>query len=239
MAFQPVVDLDLSRIDAYEALVRGPAGEPAAQVLGSITPSMRYSFDQTCREVAIGLAAELAIDRQLNINFMPNAVYNPKTCIRATLAAAARSGFPLDHITFEIVEDERVRDVGHLAGIIAEYRRHGFRVALDDFSTGYSGLSLLAELKPDIVKLDRALISACDMDRDRLAIVAAMLALGRELDIKMVCEGAEREGEVRALRAAGARFIQGFYFARPLLRGVVRDHEIPWLTPPALVAGQG
>ncbi len=169
MAFQPVVDLAERRIDSYEALVRGPAGEGAGFVLGQVTAENRYAFDQACRVKAIELAARLGLhsrdDRcRLNINFLPNAVYDPKACIRRTLAAATRTGFPLDRLTFEIVEQEEMQlaSIAHMNGIIAEYRRHGFKIALDDFSNGYSGLSRMAELKPDIVKIDRVLIQDCD-----------------------------------------------------------------------------
>jgi EAL domain-containing protein (putative c-di-GMP-specific phosphodiesterase class I) len=228
MAFQPVVDLETGRIDAYEALVRGLAGEGAAQVMGAITPENRYQFDQACRVKAISLAKTLGIDRRLNINFMPNAVYEPKACIRVTLDTAAEHGFPLDQITFEIVEDERISDSRHLHGIIAEYRRHGFKVALDDFASGYSGLSLLVDLKPDIIKLDRFLVRDCDTDKTRLATVASVVVLARELGIKVVVEGVEREAEVAALRSVGARFMQGFFFARPKFEAIARDDEIVW-----------
>lgn len=228
MAFQPVVDLESGRIDAYEALVRGLAGEGAAEVMGAITADNRYQFDQACRVKAINLAKTLGIDRQLNINFMPNAVYEPKACIRLTLDTAKACGFPLDQITFEIVEDERIRDSKHLHGIIAEYRRIGFKIALDDFSSGYSGLSLLVDLKPDIIKLDRFLVRDCDLDKTRLATVASVIKLARELEIKAVVEGVEREAEVAALRSVGARFMQGFFFARPKFEGIARDDEIVW-----------
>ena len=228
MAFQPVVDLQKHRIDAYEALVRGLAGEPAGQVLGAVTPENRYRFDQACRVRAIELAATLGIECRLNINFLPNAVYDPKACIRLTLAAARKHRFPLSRITFEIVEDERVADIDHLSGIIAEYRRHGFKIALDDFSKGYSGLSLLAALTPDIVKLDRALVRDCDQHSDRLAIVAHMIAMCRDLGTKIVLEGIERIEEVQALRSVGGRFMQGFYFARPSFEAIAREAEIDW-----------
>src|SRR5689334_22988497 len=148
MAFQPVVDLDHRRVDAYEALVRGPNGEGAGHVLGQLTADNLYSFDQACRVKAIELATALGIgaagaDCRLNINFLPNAVYEPAACIRLTLEAARRTGFPLNRITFEIVEQEKLSPEGHLKRIITEYRRHGFLIALDDFATGYSGLSRL------------------------------------------------------------------------------------------------
>jgi EAL domain-containing protein (putative c-di-GMP-specific phosphodiesterase class I) len=114
---------------------------------------------------------------------------------------------------------------------MAEYRRIGFKIALDDFGTGYSGLSRLADLKPDIIKLDRGLVENCDENKMRLSILSSMIALGTELDIKVVIEGVERIGELNALRGVGARFIQGFYFARPIFEGVARDSEIAWPEP--------
>ncbi len=231
MAFQPIVDLHAGRIDAYEALARGPNGEGAGHVLAQVTPENTYAFDQACRVRAIALASRLGIDRQLSINFLPNAVYQPQACIQATLRAAASTGFPRDRLTFEILESESIADTAHLSAIITEYRRHGFKVALDDFATGYSGLSRLAELKPDIIKVDRALVQDCDRDRVRLAIIASLISLGAEIGVKVVVEGVERASEVAALRSAGARFIQGFYFARPLFEGIVHDSDIEWAGP--------
>lgn len=226
MAFQPIVDIEKQRIDAYEALVRGPDGGGAGEVLSQVRPETLYAFDQACRVKAIEIAARLGIDRQLSINFLPNAVYQPRACIRATLDAAARTGFRLDRLTFEIVETETVADTAHLVNIIGEYRQQGFKVALDDFGTGYSGLARLADLKPDIVKLDRSVVRDCDKDPVRLAIVASVINLGKAIGIKVVVEGVERAGEVEVLRSVGARFIQGFYFAKPSFEAIVRDDDV-------------
>jgi EAL domain-containing protein (putative c-di-GMP-specific phosphodiesterase class I) len=228
MAFQPVVDIQERRIDAYEALVRGPMGEGADHILGQITPKTRYLFDQTCRVKAIELASSLGIACRLNINFLPNAVYEPAACIRTTLAAAARTGFPLNRLTFEIVEQEDVADAAHLRRIIQEYRRIGFKVALDDFGSGYSSLARLADLQPDIVKLDRAVVQNCDQDKTRRSIIIHMVRLCHELDIKLVVEGIETEGELAAVQRAGVRFVQGFYLARPAFEAAVPVEQICW-----------
>ena len=228
MAFQPIVDLPQHRIDCYEALVRGTGGEGAATMLKWATADNLYAFDQACRVKAIELAAALGIDRDLNINFLPNAVYEPRACIRATLDAAARSGFDTRRLTFEIVETEFISDIPHLLNIIGEYRKMGFRVALDDFGTGYSGLARLAALRPDVIKLDRALVQDCDTDRVKLAVVASIVALGAEIGIKVVVEGVERLGEVMALRGAGVRYMQGYYFARPAFEHLTDDSRIDW-----------
>lgn len=228
MAFQPIIDVQAHRIDAHEALVRGPAGEGAAQVLAQLDSTNLYAFDQACRVKAIELAARLGLPCQLNINFLPNAVYEPRACIRRTLDTARRTGFPLDRLTFEIVEHEEIQDLAHTRGIITEYRRHGFKVALDDFGTGQADLLRLAELRPDIVKLDRALVRDCDRDMARQAIIASMASLCGTLGIKLVAEGVERPEEVAALRETGLRFMQGFHFARPVLEGLALQQDIPW-----------
>lgn len=237
MAFQPVIDLELRRIDAYEALVRGTGGEGAASVLGQVTAENRYAFDQACRVKAIELATALGLvgaggsATRLNINFLPNAVYEPAACIRLTLEAARRTGFPLDRITFEIVEQEELSKEPHLKRIIEEYKRHGFQVALDDFATGYSGLSRLAALRPDIVKLDRVMIENVDRDPLRRAILAAMVGLCREIGVKLVIEGVETAEEVEALRAIGVRFMQGFFFAKPAFEALPGLDSIRWPLP--------
>lgn len=222
MAFQPVVDVEAGRIEAHEALVRGPEGQGAATVLAQLTPANLYAFDQACRLKAIELAARLGMETRLNINFLPNAVYQPRACIQVTLGAARRHGFPLDRLTFEFTENERVQDPAHTSAIIEEYRRHGFQVALDDFGTGYSGLARLEALRPDILKLDRRLIQDCDENPVRQAIIRSLVTLGREIGVKLVAEGVERRGEMETLRGLGLRFMQGFHFARPVFEGLAR-----------------
>lgn len=228
MAFQPVIDIDARQIKSYEALVRGPGGESAGQILSQVTPETRYAFDQACRVRAIELAAAAGLDRRLNINFLPNAVYDPQACIRLTLAAADRVGLALDRITFEIVEDERIGDVPHLKGIVDEYRRCGFRIALDDFGAGFSGLNVLNDLQPDAVKLDMALVRAIDTDRRKRTITLGMIAVCQDLGIDVVAEGVERIEELAVLRDAGVRLFQGYLLARPCFERLVTDAEITY-----------
>ncbi|CAH2606287.1 EAL domain-containing protein (plasmid) [Rhodovastum atsumiense] len=234
MAFQPIVDLAEMRIDGHEALVRGPSGESAGSILAQIDDGNRYAFDQACRVKAIEMAARLGLDGRLNINFLPNAVYEPRACIRRTLAAAAANGFSLGRLTFEFTENESIADAAHTRAILEEYHRHGFKVALDDFGTGYSGLARLVELKPDIIKLDRQLIVDCDQDRTRFGIVASLVTLTSQLGVKLVVEGVERIGEVEALREAGVRYMQGFFFAHPAFEAVVASEAISWPVPACL-----
>jgi EAL domain-containing protein (putative c-di-GMP-specific phosphodiesterase class I) len=232
MALQPIVDLETRTVVAHEALARGLAGEPARHVLAQVNQTNLYAFDQACRTRAIAMANRLGLQTRLNINFLPNAVYEPQACIRATLAAAESVGFPLGRLTFEVVESEDLADSGHLRTIIETYRRIGFGIALDDFGSGYSGLLRLAELRPDAIKLDRALVADCDQDPVRRAILANVLSLGRDIGMDVVLEGVEREEEVTTLRAIGGRFMQGFFFGRPAFEALVPDRDIRWPSMP-------
>ncbi len=217
MAFQPIVDVECGRVYAYEALVRGPNGEPALDVLKQAEEN-RYAFDQMCRVKAITLAAKLGLpdrDASLSINFMPGAVYSPAACIQLTLRTAAAVDFPTDRLIFEIVESEEVRDRAHLRAIIEHYRARAFKVAIDDFGAGYSGLNLLADLPVDIVKLDMELVRDVHRRGAARAIVALMAQLTANLGSEIVAEGVETVEEYLALRACGVRLMQGYLFAHP------------------------
>lgn len=218
MAFQPIVDIEAKRIFAYEALVRGPAGESAASVLGLVTPENRYAFDQSCRRRAIETACGLGLvpsGAKLSINFIPGAVYKPESCIRVTIAAARRATLPSGRLIFEVTEDEPVRDHAHLDGIFREYRRQGFATAIDDFGAGYAGLNLLADFQPEIIKIDMDMIRNIDSNRVRQVLVGAIAGACRELGIQVIAEGIETEAEMNTLRDAGITLFQGFYLARP------------------------
>lgn len=219
-AYQPIVDLAARAIYAHEALVRGPGGEGAMSVLSQVTPANRYRFDQACRVKAIKGASELGMSVPVSINFLPNAIYRPELCIRTTLEAARAHGFPLDQIIFEVTEGEHIEDGPWLAEILREYRRLGFRTAIDDFGAGHAGLRLLAEFQPDIVKIDMAIIRGIDHDKPRQAIVRALVMLCEELRIDVVAEGIETPAERDCLRDAGIHLMQGFLFARPAFRAL-------------------
>lgn len=228
MAFQPIVDVASRTVFGYEALVRGAGGEGAGFILSHVDDGNRYAFDQTCRVTAIDLASSLGLDGMLSINFLPNAVYRAETCIRATLQAAAERRFPVDRLMFEVTESEQVRDHAHLRSIFAEYKRHGFTTAIDDFGAGHSGLNLLADFQPDVVKLDMALTRNIDGDRVRRAIVSGIVRVCGELGIRIVAEGIESPGECLALQDEGVHLFQGYLFARPGLASLPPVEPETW-----------
>lgn len=215
MAFQPIVDTRDNSIFAYEALIRGLAGEGALEMLSKVNEDNRYIFDQSCRVKAVELASRLQIPCFISINFLPNAVYQAATCIRATLEAARRYNFPTSRLIFEITENEELVDKAHLKSIITEYKRQGFKTAIDDFGAGYSGLNLLAEFQPDIIKLDMAMVRDIDTDPVRQAIVQGIMGVCKALNIDVIAEGIESIAELRLLQNLGVHLFQGYLFAKP------------------------
>lgn len=215
MAFQPIVDFDNKCIFGYEALVRGMQNESAFSIIRQVNEDNLYRFDQCCRIKAIALAAKLDIRSYVSINFLPNAVYCPELCIRTTLDAAKECGFPIDRIIFEVTEVERVASNEHLRDIIEYYQSKGFKTALDDFGSGYAGLSLLSDFQPNIVKLDMALIRDIHLHPVKVAIVRKMFELNTELGITTLAEGVETLDELKVLRELGISLFQGYYFAKP------------------------
>lgn len=221
MAFQPIVDTSSKTIFAHEALVRGPNGEPAGTIFAQVNDDNRYRFDQTCRVTAIELAARLKISTYLHINFMPNAVYSPERCIRTTLEAAERFGFPPTRIVFEITEGEKITDHDHLRHIIQHYQNIGFLTAIDDFGAGSSGLNLLADFQTDLIKLDMALVRNIQSDPIRESIVEGIVRVCEKLNIRVIAEGVETVDELETLQRLNITLFQGYYFAKPSFESIV------------------
>ncbi|WP_312284098.1 EAL domain-containing protein [Candidatus Igneacidithiobacillus taiwanensis] len=220
MAFQPIIDYKEKSVFAYEALVRGTDGSPAYKILEKVNEENIYQFDQKCRTTAIQLASKLDIKSNLSINFIPGAVYKPETCIRQTLEAAHKYNFPTNKIIFEVIESEKVRDRKHLLSIFQSYAALGFRMALDDFGEGFSGLNHLLELDPNIIKIDIKLIRDIDKNNKAKLIVKNIKNLCDDLNIAVVAEGVETVDELRVLLDLKINLFQGYIFAKPKFEGL-------------------
>lgn len=224
MAFQPIVDVSGKQVWGYETLVRGLENESAAFILNQIDEPRVHSFDQLLRVKSINMAHRLDFAEKLSINFLPNAVYKPENCIRSTLAVCDELGFDKKRIMFEVTEAEKIKDYAHLKSIFLEYKKHGFLTAIDDFGAGYSGLNLLAEWQPDVIKLDMNLIRDIHQNKAKQLIVKSILDVCNGLEITVIAEGVETRDELLQMREFGVNLFQGYYFAKPLFEGLP---EIP------------
>ena len=218
--FQPIVSLRDGSVHGYESLLRARLGDrelSGGQIVAAAQAHQAmFSLDLIGRSVALeqGLPA-LPDGAMLYVNFTPSAIYDPEICLRTTWAIARRLGFPLSRVCFEVVETEQFPDVPFLRQILDRYRAEGARVALDDLGAGHSSLSYLGLLRPDVVKLDRHLVSGIDGDKARQRLLSALLDYAHELDIEVVAEGIETEAELATVRDLGADLGQGWFLGRP------------------------
>lgn len=214
-AYQPIVDADARSVFAYEALVRGVNGEPAASVFAALSGGDLHAFDRDARIGAIRLASRLRLDTGLSLNFMPGALYSQPDAVSAMLQAAELLAVPPRNLLLEVTEGEIIHDGRAFAERINAYRSLGLRLAIDDFGAGYSGLNLLADFQPDAIKLDMKLVRGIDMSGPRQAIVRALIQACDDLGIEVIAEGVETPAEFHWFRGRGVRLYQGYLFARP------------------------
>lgn len=226
MAFQPIIDTGAGEtVFAYEALVRGPAGQGADQILASIPPTSLVAFDEACRSRAIDMAASLGMPSRLSLNISAAAICDRRHGLYATLRRARKLGWPIDNLIFEMTEHDPVADFDRLGRWIAAARSRDVKIAIDDLGAGYAGLNSLLALRPEIVKLDLALVRNIDTDRSRQALVKGVVDACRSFDCKVIAEGVETDGEFFMLSQLGVTLMQGFLFARP---GLASLPAITW-----------
>jgi EAL domain-containing protein (putative c-di-GMP-specific phosphodiesterase class I) len=227
-AFQPIVNMLNKSIYGHEALVRGVHGSPAETVLNQV--KQRHQFDQVCRVKAIKTAHAANIQGMLPINFMPNAVNNPARSLLTTLEACYSYNFPTKNIIFEFNEQELVEDAAHIVNIGREYKKLGFKTAIDDFGAGYAGLNFIANFQPDILKIDMHLIREIDKSQSKQAIIKAVVSMCEELNITIVAEGIETIAERNVLLDYGIHLFQGYLFCKPSFRSQGLVNELAWLS---------
>lgn len=219
-AFQPIVNAHSREIISFEALVRGPRGEPSASVFAQV-PKQRFAkFDEICRQKAIHLASQLKITNRLNLNMSAQALYQADLTITATFKASIEYGIPVQNIVFEVLENENMTDQRGLLQYLRIIKDFGFRTAIDDFGAGYSGLNLLVEYQPTFIKLDRHLIGNIHRNPVMQSIVLGIRRMCEQLSVEIVAEGVEEAGEYVWLREAGISNFQGYYFARPVFEAL-------------------
>ncbi|THF69329.1 EAL domain-containing protein [Deinococcus sp. Arct2-2] len=230
--FQPIVDLRSGQVYGYEALVRaqweGHFFGAGALLEAAAAHGQARAFDGLARRHAILQGyPKLGPEQILFINFAPGVIYNPDVCLQTTYTACREVGADLSRLLFEVTESEAFPDLTLLGRILERYRAEGAQVALDDLGAGHTSLTYLTELKPDVVKLDQALISGLHGSDPRVPLVSALVHYAHELGIRVVAEGIETAQELQLVMELGADLAQGYYLGRPV-------SDVAGLSPQAL-----
>jgi len=221
--YQPKVCLDSGTIDGAEALVRwnhperglvSPASFiPYAEESGLIVQLGKWVMDAAAAQASLwkkqGLNLRIAINlsaRQLRV----------ESLIQDFSQAILNNNVSPSMMDLELTESCLVEDEGTAHHLIRMFRELGAQVHLDDFGTGYSSLSQLARLPLDVLKLDGSFIQSIHTDAKAQALVRSMVAVGHELNLKVVAECVETEEQASFLRKIGVDYAQGYLFGKPM-----------------------
>ncbi len=128
----------------------------------------------------------------------------------------AATGMDPRHLELEVIESLVMHDVTSALNTLNEFKAMGIQLAMDDFGTGYSSLSYLKRFPFDKLKIDQSFVRDITSDPDSAAIVRAIIAMGHSLNLRVVAEGVETEGQLGYLRLHGCDDMQGYYFCRPV-----------------------
>jgi diguanylate cyclase (GGDEF)-like protein len=217
--FQPIYDFKKGTVLAWEALSRGPRGSefesPAMLFDFAEQTGQLFVLEQACRAKAIETVGAMAPGQRLFLNIHPRAVVDPTFAPGKTLELIRAHGLEPDNIVFEITERHSIKDFSSFHKTLDHYRSQGFRVAVDDAGTGYSGLSTIASLQPDYIKVDMSLVRDIDKDPVRRALMETMVTLAGRIGSEIIAEGIETKGEAGALLEIGVHYGQGYFLSRP------------------------
>lgn len=216
--FQPIVDTAVQQVFAHECLIRLFSGRAytGGEIMDAvISRGNVHLFDSYARRLSIRNAAlQHSHDAKIFVNFMPSSIYDPAFCMKSTLEELSETSLRPTDIVFEVVESDLIKDVRHLRKICDFYREQNFGFALDDVGTGSNSFQMIAEMKPDFIKIDKSLVSRMSEPMFNAA-VGKLGEFADQFGLRVIAEGVENVETFRQLRLLGIDLMQGYFFARP------------------------
>ena len=159
--------------------------------------------------------ARLALPGRLFLNIHPATLTERRLINGHTLSCLEKHGVDVGRVVVEITETHPIHDLWLFQEALNHYREQGFKVALDDLGSGYSGLKVWAESNPDFVKVDRHFVRGVDTDKTKQRFILAILEIAKSMGCETITEGIETKNEYTTLRKLGVGMAQGYYFAKP------------------------
>ena len=217
--YQPIVNIKTGKIIACEALIRWHHDErgqvspvdfiPIAEETGLIVPIGEWVLRRACAD-----AADWPDGIAVSVNVSP-AQLKSANFVQVVEEALAESRFPAERLELEITELVLLRDNNATLALLRRLKDLGVKIVMDDFGTGYSSLGYLRSFPFDRIKIDQSFVRDAPNDKESLAIVRAVVGLGRGLSIGTTGEGVETLHQLEVLRSEGCTDAQGFFFSRP------------------------
>ena len=211
--FQPIVHCSTRESVGWEALMRTTESElksPPAVLEAAQQLDRLPDVGRRVRSLAAQAARDLPDHRRLFVNLHPIDLADDELYERTSPLSRWA-----DRVVLEITERARIDDIGTLGNRIRDLRSLGYRIAVDDFGAGYSGLNTFAQLTPDIAKIDMDLVRDVDREPTKARLIRSIVELCSDMSIELIAEGVETEAERAAVTELGCPLIQGYLFGRP------------------------
>lgn len=215
-AFQPIYDVYNQQVCCLEGLIRDHNCQPPAEIFASLTKSEIYKLDMESKFSAIEHFCRLNFNGMLSLNLLPGTLFENQNALRRLVQHCEAHSLDPQRLILEIAEQEAFGNLGDFIFITEQIRATGIKVAIDNFGSGYAGLSLLSKIQPHKLKIDRSIINNIELSGPQQAIVEVIKHLADRLGIEVVAEGVETLSEINWLSQKGIQYYQGYYFARPL-----------------------
>jgi diguanylate cyclase (GGDEF)-like protein/PAS domain S-box-containing protein len=221
--YQPQVHMQTGRIVGAEALIRwncplrGRVSPlefiPVAEEIGLIGEIGEWVLNETCRQGKIWLDKGYRLTLAVNVSAHQVRHQNIPQIVERALK---KSGFPADRLELELTESALMQREEETVSMLHALRAHGIRLAIDDFGTGYSSLSYLKRFPIDVLKIDKSFVDDIPYEKDDMAIVTAIIAMGQALGFQVLAEGTERIEQIDFLREKGCTMYQGYFKSPPI-----------------------
>ncbi|MRM10225.1 EAL domain-containing protein [Enterobacter cloacae subsp. dissolvens] len=224
-ALQPIVEPSEGKISSLEALIRSNDGGSPEHFFKTLDQDKIYEVDLQTKKYAFALAEKLGIgSHKIAVNLLPMSLVNVPGAVEFLVDQISLHGLQPEQVVIEVTENEMISGFNKFNSAIKRLRGEGIGLAIDDFGSGYAGLSLLTRFQPDKIKIDREIVSNIHLSGAKQAIVRSIVSCCTDLEITLVAEGIEKLEEWCWLESAGIRRFQGFLFARPQVNGVGDIH---------------
>ena len=225
--FQPIVDLATGELHEYECLFRPNIPRHPASISAVVDAAIatgraveldtfivRLTLDRIAALVAADAIPE-GIRFAVAINTTPASLLDPHFEAEAVARMVRLAGIHPRQVTLECTEQQAVRDIVPLQRQVKALRKLGFGFAIDDAGAGYASFTLIAALRPTIIKIDREIVHGCAANDAKKALVEAFVSFGRRINARLIAEGIETHRELQTLRSLGVEFGQGYLLGRP------------------------
>lgn len=236
--YQPIMNLATGQVDGFEALMRwnhpdkGPISPgifiPVAEDTGLIVEASRWALRESCRALK-RIEGKVGIDRELfmSVNFS-STDFAEENFLDQLYTILSETDIAPGKVHLEITERLLMNQPQNAKDTLALCRKAGLGIAIDDFGTGYSSLSYLHYYPIDTLKIDQSFVRNMLQDNTSLELVKSIIALGKNMNMKIIAEGVEHAEEAELLKNMGCERAQGYHFSRPHSEKDITDKLIEW-----------